>query len=55
MKTTFEVDGMHCAGCAGSVERALKRVEDIREVAVDRDRRIIAISPMNSAQRRVPS
>ena len=39
MKTMLQIDGMHCAGCAGSIERALKRVEGVRSVEVDRERK----------------
>jgi len=39
MKTTLRIEGMHCAGCAGSVERALKRIEGVRAVEVDRERK----------------
>lgn len=39
MNTELKVDGMHCAGCAGSIERALKRVEGVRGVEVDRERK----------------
>lgn len=36
MKTILEIEGMHCAGCAGSIERALGRVTGVRNVRVDR-------------------
>ena len=51
MKTTLTIEGMHCAGCAGSIERALKRLEGVREVTVDRERKRavvehdVAVSP----------
>lgn len=35
MKTILKVEGMHCAGCAGSIERALRRVEGVKEVTAD--------------------
>ncbi|KAI4364904.1 hypothetical protein MLD38_020935 [Melastoma candidum] len=34
-KATFSVTGMVCAACAGSVEKAVKRLPGIREAAVD--------------------
>lgn len=37
MKTILKIEGMHCAGCAGSIERALGRVEGVKEVKVDRE------------------
>ncbi|HSR40851.1 MAG TPA: HAD-IC family P-type ATPase, partial [Longimicrobiales bacterium] len=33
-KETFEVEGMHCAACVGAVERALAKVEGVREASV---------------------
>lgn len=36
MKTILKIEGMHCAGCAGSIERALGRVEGVKDVKVDR-------------------
>lgn len=37
MKTILKIEGVHCAGCAGSIERAVGRVEGVREVKVDRE------------------
>jgi len=37
MKTILKIEGMHCAGCAGSIERALRRVEGVKDVKVDRE------------------
>jgi copper chaperone CopZ len=37
MKTILTIDGMHCAGCAGSIERALCRIEGVKDVKVDRE------------------
>lgn len=34
-KRTFEVRGMTCASCAGRVERALKKVQGVREASVN--------------------
>lgn len=39
MRTELQVAGMHCAGCVGSVERALLRVHGVKEVQVDGDRK----------------
>ena len=35
MKTELKIEGMHCAGCAGSVERSLRRLSGVQDVAVD--------------------
>lgn len=37
MKTILKVEGMHCAGCAGSIERALSRIAGVRVVKVERE------------------
>ena len=37
MKTILKIEGMHCAGCAGSIERAVGRVEGVKDVKVDRE------------------
>lgn len=37
MKTTLAIEGMHCAGCAGSIERALGRLDGVTEVRMDRE------------------
>lgn len=34
MKKKITIDGMHCAGCAASVEKAIKRVEGVQNVSV---------------------
>lgn len=39
MRTEILVDGIHCAGCLGSVERALRRVEGVTEIHVDKNRK----------------
>ena len=35
MKTTLEIHGMHCAGCARSIERSLRQVNGVQDVVVD--------------------
>lgn len=35
LKAVFAVAGMTCSACAGSVEKAVKRLHGIREAAVD--------------------
>lgn len=35
MKQTFTIEGMHCAGCADSVERALTGVDGVEDVSVN--------------------
>lgn len=37
MRTILKIEGMHCAGCAGSIERALGRVEGVKDIKVDRE------------------
>lgn len=37
MKTILKIEGMHCAGCAGSIERALGRIAGVKQVKVDRE------------------
>ena len=37
MKTILKIEGVHCAGCAGSIERAVGRVEGVKDVKVDRE------------------
>ncbi len=37
MKTVLKIEGMHCAGCAGSIERAVGRIEGVKDVKVDRE------------------
>jgi Cu+-exporting ATPase len=34
MKKKITIDGMHCAGCAASVEKAIKRVKGVQNVSV---------------------
>lgn len=34
MKKTYEIRGMHCAGCTSSVKKSLESVEGVREVDV---------------------
>lgn len=35
MKTsTLKIDGMHCGGCVGSVEKALRQVQGLQSVSV---------------------
>lgn len=31
----FTIEGMHCAGCSGAVEKAIARTQGVREVAVN--------------------
>jgi len=38
MKTILTIEGMHCAGCAGSIERALGLVTGVRDAKVDREK-----------------
>ncbi len=34
MKTKFKINGMHCAGCVNSVQKALERVEGVKSANV---------------------
>ena len=34
MKKTFDIYGMHCAGCVNNAEKALSRVEGVKSVSV---------------------
>ncbi len=34
-RKTLQIDGMHCAGCAQAVERALQAVEGVADAGVD--------------------
>lgn len=51
MRTEFRVGNIHCAGCAGSIDRALRRIEgvqgintdvDVKRVTVEHDKRVSA-------------
>jgi len=33
-KVKLKVEGMHCGSCAGNIERALKKVQGVKEVSV---------------------
>ncbi|MFZ1682216.1 MAG: heavy metal-associated domain-containing protein [Rhizobiaceae bacterium] len=35
MEVALKIEGMHCGGCAASVEKALKAAPGIRSVTVD--------------------
>lgn len=35
IKETIAVEGMHCAGCAASVEKSLRKVEGVKEASVN--------------------
>lgn len=34
MKKKITIDGMHCASCASNIERSLKKVPGIKDVAI---------------------
>lgn len=34
MKLKLSIEGMHCGSCAGNIERALKKVNGVKEVNV---------------------
>jgi Cu+-exporting ATPase len=34
MKKKITIDGMHCASCASNVERSLKKIPGVKEVAI---------------------
>ncbi|MEK6926248.1 MAG: heavy metal-associated domain-containing protein [Nanoarchaeota archaeon] len=33
-KIKINIEGMHCASCAGNIERSLKKVQGVKEVTV---------------------
>lgn len=35
MKTTLQIDGMHCAGCANAVDKQLENIEGVRSATVN--------------------
>ena len=42
-KSTIRVDGMKCAKCSGSVEKALKATEGVEKVEVSLDRKEVVV------------
>ncbi|MEV6138939.1 heavy metal-associated domain-containing protein [Nocardia sp. NPDC051990] len=36
-RVTFSVDGLHCQGCVGTVEKAISAIPDVHRVSVDLD------------------
>lgn len=36
-RATFSVDGLHCQGCAGTVEKVISTIPDVHSVTVDLD------------------
>ncbi|MEO1455977.1 MAG: heavy-metal-associated domain-containing protein [Pseudomonadota bacterium] len=40
----FEVPGMRCGHCKGSVEKAIRSVDDLAEVRVNLDERRVAVT-----------
>lgn len=43
MKTTLKVEDMHCAGCAGSVDRGLRRLTGITDVRVELAAKMVSV------------
>jgi copper chaperone CopZ len=43
MKTILKIEGMHCAGCAGSIERALRRVDGVKNATADLQRKRVTV------------
>ena len=35
MRTEFRVDNIRCAGCAASIDRALRRIEGVKDIDTD--------------------
>jgi len=33
-KIKLTIEGMHCASCAGNIERSLKKVQGVKEVSI---------------------
>lgn len=44
MKTELTIEGMHCAGCAGSVERARRRVKGVQDVQVSLEHKLAVVT-----------
>jgi len=44
MKTELKIEGMHCAGCAGSIERSLRQLDGVQEVLVDLNKKRAVIT-----------
>lgn len=42
-KSTIRVDGMKCAKCSGSVEKALKATQGVEKVEVSLDRKEVVV------------
>lgn len=36
-REVIEIDGMHCSGCAGTVESALRQSDGVSEASVDHE------------------
>jgi len=43
MRTTFDVQGMHCEGCENSIKTALRQFPAITAMEVDHHRDLVAI------------
>ncbi|MFA4952785.1 MAG: heavy metal-associated domain-containing protein, partial [Candidatus Pacearchaeota archaeon] len=35
MKKIYKIEGMHCVGCANSIERAVKKINGVKSVRVN--------------------
>jgi copper ion binding protein len=44
MEHVFHVDGMHCGGCAASIERAVRALTGVQGVQVDLDAKTVKVT-----------
>ena len=42
-KSSIRVDGMKCAKCSGSVEKALKATAGVEKVEISEDRKVVVV------------
>ncbi len=50
----IEIDGMTCDNCVHTIEKALSKVDGVREVRVDRNRRL-AIVTFDTTKTNIPA
>ena len=61
-KELFNITGMHCAGCAANVERAVKKLQGVSNVyvsiasktmALERDPKAVSVEEIAAAVRKI--
>ena len=50
MKTTMNIEGMRCAGCAGNVERTLRRLDGVEDVKVNLEQKSAVVTHANKVE-----